>query len=263
MKTHCEVAAPRGFCPVVMFVVSTLAVALFAPCTAAQAQSEDAKASSAKSASETETYRTFYLNNITQQNELMDIQTDMRNMLRNGKIYSVPLQNAISIRGTAEDLQLAQKVIADLDRPRRLYRITYNITETDSGKRIGAQSFSLVAIAGEKTVFKQGSRVPIVTGSYDAAASIANTQVQYQDVGMNIEVTVNGDVDGLRLRSKVEQTNVADEKSGVGAQDPIVRQTVLEGTASMMLGKSLMLGSLDIPGTTRKQEIEVVAELVK
>jgi type II secretory pathway component GspD/PulD (secretin) len=193
----------------------------------------------------------------------MDIQTDMRNMLRNVKIYSVPSQNAICVKGTAEDLQLAQKIVADLERPRKIYRITYNITDSDSGKRIGTQSFSLVVASGEKTVFKQGSRVPIVTGSYDAAASIANTQVQYQDVGMNIEATVNGDVDGLRLRSKVEQTNVADEKSGVGAQDPIVRQTVLEGIASVMLGKSLILGSLDVPGTTRKQEIEVVAELVK
>jgi hypothetical protein len=28
-------------------------------------------------------------------------------------------------------------------------------------------------------------------------------------------------------------------------------------------GKPLILGSLDVPGNTRKQEIEVVAELVK
>jgi type II secretory pathway component GspD/PulD (secretin) len=263
MKSNCDSTENRSFSTTHALVVCALATALFTPCIVAQAQSDDSKPSSAKPAAETETYHTFYLNNITQQNELMDIQTDIRNMLRDGKIYSVPSQNAISVRGTAEDLQLAQKMIADLDRPRKIYRITYNITDTDGDKRIGTQSFSLVAASGEKTIFKQGSRVPIVTGSYDAAASIANTQVQYQDVGMNIEATVNGDVDGLRLRSKVEQTNVADEKSGVGAQDPIVRQTVLEGTASVLLGKSLMLGSLDIPGTTRKQDIEVVAELVK
>jgi len=38
---------------------------------------------------------------------------------------------------------------------------------------------------------------------------------------------------------------------------------VLEGTSALTLGKPLILGSLDIPGTTRKQEIAVVSELVK
>jgi len=38
---------------------------------------------------------------------------------------------------------------------------------------------------------------------------------------------------------------------------------VLDDTSTLTPGKSLVLGSLDIPGTTRKQEIEVVAELVK
>jgi hypothetical protein len=65
------------------------------------------------------------------------------------------------------------------------------------------------------------------------------------------------------LRTKVEQTTVADEKSGVGAQDPIVRQTVLDGASTLSLDKPLVLGSLDILGSTRKQEIAVIAELVK
>jgi hypothetical protein len=34
----------------------------------------------------------------------------------------------------------------------------------------------------------------------------------------------------------------------VGEQDPIVRQTVLEGTSFLTLGTPLMLGSVDIPG---------------
>jgi hypothetical protein len=103
--------------------------------------------------------------------------------------------------------------------------------------------------------------VPIVTGvSGDTATG---TQVQYIDVGLSIEASADGYLDGVRLHSKVEQTNLADEKSGIGAQDPIVRQTVLDGASTMVPGKPLILGSLDLPGATRKQEIEVVAELVK
>jgi hypothetical protein len=150
-------------------------------------------------------------------------------------------------------------MIADLDRPKRVYRLTYTITEMDSGKRIGTQHFSLIALSGGKTILKQGSRVPIVTGTYDVGTPKQNSQVQYQDVGLSIEATL----DGESLHTKVEQTSPAEERSGVGSQDPIVRQTVLDGTSSLTLGKPLVLGSFDIPGSTRHQDIEVASELVK
>jgi hypothetical protein len=65
-----------------------------------------------------------------------------------------------------------------------------------------------------------------------------------------------------RNRSKVEQSSIAEEKSGVGAGDPIVRQTVIEGTAFLAVGKPLILGSIDISGSTRRLDIEVMMEQV-
>jgi hypothetical protein len=55
---------------------------------------------------------------------------------------------------------------------------------------------------------------------------------------------------------------VSDEKSGIGMQDPVFHQTVLEGTATIVPGKPLVLGSLDIPGTNRHQQVEVTAEAI-
>jgi hypothetical protein len=81
--------------------------------------------------------------------------------------------------------------------------------------------------------------------------------VQYVDVGLSIEATI----DGSRLRTKVEQSTIADEKSAVGAQDPVIRQGVLEETSTLVEGKPLVLGSFDIPGTARHEEIGVVSEL--
>jgi type II secretory pathway component GspD/PulD (secretin) len=133
----------------------------------------------------------------------------------------------------------------------------------DGDKQLGAQHLALVVASGDKTSLKQGSRVPIVTGMYDQEKQGANSQVQYQDVGLNIEVSLKGYLDGLSLRTKIEQTSVADDKSGVGPQDPVVKQTVFEGLSTLMQGKPLALGSFDVPGSTRKQTIEVVAELVK
>jgi hypothetical protein len=84
----------------------------------------------------------------------------------------------------------------------------------------------------------------------------------YLDVGMNFDATLDEFANGVRLRSKVEQSSIAEEKSSVGAQDPIVRQTVMEGTSFLAPGKPLILGSLDIPGSTRHLDIEVVMEQI-
>lgn len=270
MKSNCDEAEVSPLGAVQGIVAFTLALALFAPASTAMAQTEDSKPSQSKP--EAETYQTFYLNNITQQNELNEIQNDLRNMLSHAKIYSVAMQNIISVKGTPEDLQLAQKIITDLDRTKKIYRLTFTITDVDGGKHAGTQTFALIAASGERSLFKQGSRVPIVTGSYDTANAGPETQVQYQDIGMLIEATVTGSAEGLMLRSKVEQSSLAVDllaqfaqsaQSAGSLRDPVVRQSVLDGVTALTPGKPVVLGSLDAPGTTRKQEIEVVAEQVK
>jgi hypothetical protein len=88
-------------------------------------------------------------------------------------------------------------------------------------------------------------------------------KVQYQDVGLLIEATADEIQNGVRLRSKISQTSLAGEKSGLGAQDPIIHETELEGISILVLGKPQMLGSLDLAGGSRKQEIEVMVEVVQ
>jgi type II secretory pathway component GspD/PulD (secretin) len=233
-----------------------LAIAALLLLPHAPAQETEARNSSAKQ--DTDQTQTFFLKNITERNDLNDIMTDLRNVINRAKIYSVASQNAITMHASAEDLQAAQKLIAEIDRPKKVYRITYTITESDSGKKTGVEHYSLIVASDNKSVFKQGNRIPIVTGSFDKDNSGANTQIQYLDVGMNIEAYVSG----VGLHTKIEQSSVADEKSNVGIQDPLVRQTMLEGTSTFTSGKAIPLGSIDIPGTTRHQDIDVVAELV-
>ena len=225
----------------------------------ARAQTPDAPPKPAESKADPETVETFYLSHATAQNDLNDVQAALRNMLPRAKLYSSQSQNAISIRANAEEMQLAKKMISDLDRPRKAWRVTYTITEIDDGKRIGEQHLALLVVAGGKTFLKHGNRVPIVTGMYDKENASPSSQIQYLDVGLNIEASLDGD----RLRSKIEESAVADEKSGIGAQDPVVRQTMLESVSDIIPGKSLVLGSLDIPGTTRRQEITASTESVQ
>jgi general secretion pathway protein D len=61
--------------------------------------------------------QTFYLTNVSQQNDANEIMVAIRNLLDPGlKIYLVASQNALVIRGTPDELILAEKIINDLDR---------------------------------------------------------------------------------------------------------------------------------------------------
>ncbi len=260
MKPNPDETGRRVSC-VQMLVGLALVLMLLAPCVQAQAQTTEQKAADQKPAESKPfpgSYQTLYLTNVSELHQLNDVVTDMRNMLPRARLYSVQSQNAVSFFGTAEDLALAQKMIADLDKPQIVYRLTYTITEMDGGKEIGKQHFALTATSGGRTTLKLGSRVPIITGSYDTGATKSNSQVQYQDVGL----TIDAFLDGQSLRTKIEQTSPTGERTAGAVQDPVIRQTVLDATANFAAGKPLALGSIDIPGSTRHEDVEVVAEAV-
>jgi type II secretory pathway component GspD/PulD (secretin) len=259
MKFNRIGAARRTKNLVRMFALPVLALAFFATGARAQAQPKD---------SETEihspqTYHTLYLTNLNRPTDAIDIVTDLRNMLTSAKVYYVPSQNAISLLGTSDDFQLAKQILSDIDRTRKTYRLTYTITDTDNGQTLGTRHVDLVVGSGGTAELKQGTRVPIVTGSYDGGSARSNTQVQYQDVGLMIEASLNGAPDDLRLQTRIEQSSISDEHSGLSAQDPVIRQTELKATSTLAPGKSSVLGSLDIPGSTHHMEIEVRSEPVQ
>ena len=209
-----------------------------------------------------EIYQTLYLTNLTQQNDANELVTDLRNMLPNAKLYYVPSQSAISLRASGEDIALAQKILSDLDKTKKIYRLTYTMTERDGGKTIGVQHFSIIVASGSRTDFKQGSRVPVAVNTTSSPGG-ASSEITYLDVGQEIEASLDGYLDGVRLRTKVVQSGIVEDKPGVGTQAPVIRQTTLEGTSTLVQGKPLVLGSLDVPGSTRHQEVEVVSELVR
>jgi type II secretory pathway component GspD/PulD (secretin) len=263
MQLNRIVAHWHGLALAAVMAVVALTVALLPPGAAAQTKPYDAQAGEPKPAAiaAPETVRTIFLTNASEQNDFNDIQTDLRNVVPRAKIYGIQAQNAITIRATAEDMEIAQKLIADLDQPQKLYRLTYTITNIDAGKHIGSQQFILLVRLGEKSTFKQGSRVPIVTGTYEGQPP--GTQVQYQDIGLSISAQVSGSPDSLDVHTKIEESSLGEEKSVAAAQDPVVLQTVLDESSVLSNSKPLVLGTLDLTGTTQSQEIKVVAELVR
>src|SRR5215475_3004935 len=123
----------------------TLTLTFFIQSAHAQTQAPDLRA--AEPLSSQEAYQTFYLASLTRQQDAMDLVSDLRNMLPRAKLFFVSSQNAISMRGTSDDIKLAQKILADIDRARTAYRVTYVVTDIDNGKRLGTQRFALVVVS--------------------------------------------------------------------------------------------------------------------
>lgn len=201
-----------------------------------------------------------FLSHTTGQNDMNDIQTALRNCFTWVKIYGVQGQNALAIKATPEEMQAVKKMIAELDRPKKIYRVTYNISDVENGRRTATQHYSMVLAEGARATLREGKRVPLVTGTTGENTTPAsqNPQVQYVDVGVNIQASI----EGQGLKTKVELSAVADEKSGIGAQDPVIQQTMLESTATLGASKPVVLGQVDVPGSTRHEEIDVTTELL-
>jgi len=83
----------------------------------------------------------FYLGNATQQTDLNDVQTALRNVFTDAKLYAVPSQYAIVMRGTPDQLLLAEQLIDDLDKARPEVVIDVAVLQVDKDKvrNIGLQ----------------------------------------------------------------------------------------------------------------------------
>jgi general secretion pathway protein D len=273
---------------------------------------------------------TFYLTNAWQQNDLNDVATAIRNVMPSAKAFPVQSQNAIVMRGTPDELLLAQQLIANLDKPRgevvvdiavlevsknwektlglqwpssfgitlqncttssstttcstsssssssssssdspSLYNLahlnssnfqvtvgsaTLNLLLTDNNTKV-LQSPRIRATDAQKATMKIGSRIPIATGSYQtgssssSVSSLVNTQFQYQDVGVNIEMTPSVHYDrDVTLKIKIEVSSESGTETISGVTEPIISQRVVDQVIRLREGEASILG-----GIQNKQE---------
>ncbi len=60
--------------------------------------------------------KTFYLSNLSQPTELQDVVNALRTILEVSRIQQLPSQGAIVVRGTPDQVALAEKLISDIDK---------------------------------------------------------------------------------------------------------------------------------------------------
>ncbi|HEX5235472.1 MAG TPA: cohesin domain-containing protein [Silvibacterium sp.] len=103
--------------------------------------------------------QTFYLTNVSQQNDFTDIQTALRNMFQTAKIYGVASQNAIIMRGTPDELLLAQKLIDDLDKAKPEVVVDVAVLEVSRNweRNIGLQLPQTASVGLQASNFNQSA----------------------------------------------------------------------------------------------------------
>ena len=109
--------------------------------------------------------QTFYLTNAWQQNDLNDVQTALRNVLTNIKVYGLASQNALVVRGTPDELLLAQKLISDLDKARPEVVVDVAVMEVSKNweRNLGIQWPASASVTIQSTSANSSTTCP--TGS--------------------------------------------------------------------------------------------------
>jgi general secretion pathway protein D len=279
---------------------------------------------------EDEVVGTFYISNSLTQQDLTEIVNGLRQLLDLHRVQQLNAQNAIVVRDTPDKLELAAKIIRDIDKAkpevllhvqvlsanrdrmrqlgilhRQTVALTFNprcsvqpsntdcssssstSSSTSSSplqitlnnlKHLASADYSLTlpgasaeailtdsktkivqdpeirVTDGEKATLKIGQRVPVATGSTQAATGVAasaalsslvNTQFTYIDVGVNIEAQPRVHPDGeVSMKLVVEVSSVASFQTIGGIQEPVISQRKIGHEVRLKDGEVNILGGL-------------------
>jgi general secretion pathway protein D len=133
---------------------------------------------------------------------------------------------------------------------------TANFLLTDSSTKI-LQNPELRGVDGQSAKLKIGDRVPVATGSFQAGVGVGstsgagfvnplvNTQFQYIDVGVNIDMTphVHPNRD-ISLKVSIEVSSVTGTSSIGGISQPIISQRKVEHEIRLKEGEVSILAGL-------------------
>ena len=258
--------------------------------------------------------KTFYLRNAATPSDLQQAAGTLKAILDISRIQVTPEQRSLTLRGTPEQMVLAQKLLGDIDKPKsevvidvtvmevsrdKLHTIGTNpptsasvtlapggssTTSSSSGSSssssssltldsfiglhagdfsvsVSGVSFSLLAsdsntkviqrpeiraMDSEKASLKIGDRVPIATGSFQSGlGGSVNTQFQYLDVGVNIDITPYVHADNeVTLKMSLSISSVAGVQNIGGFNQPTIGQRTIEHQARLADGEVNLIGGI-------------------
>jgi len=125
---------------------------------------------------------------------------------------------------------------------------TFSFLMSDSNTKL-IQNPEIRALDNEKATLKIGDRVPIATGSFAGTAGggspLVNTQFQYLDVGVNIDITPHVHSENeVTLKMTLEISSVTGEQNIGGVTQPIIGQRRIEHETRLLDGEVNLVGGI-------------------
>ena len=150
--------------------------------------------------------------------------------------------------------------------PQHFYRLHFAVQEIDAGGKVTntrAYEETIATGNGPDQQIKTGSRVPIIVGSSGSSPNVNNTEFQYIDLGVDIDVRNASDrADKLSFRLKATVSSIARLTEIAGTGEPVIRQNTWDSTLSVPIGKPTAVYSSDDLDSKGKMQIEVTATKV-
>jgi general secretion pathway protein D len=197
--------------------------------------------------------------------EVLEARTDrLRNLgVQPGQSASIAINpNATTTTGTNTTTTTNNTTLRTLshlnsnDYSVTLPNFTANAVLTDTYTKI-IQNPELRSVDGQQAKLKIGDRIPIATGSFQAGVGVGavgsaglvnplvNTQFQYQDVGVNIDITPRVHPNHeISMKTKIEVSSVTGTSTIGGISQPIISQRVVEHDIRLKDGEAFILGGL-------------------
>src|SRR6202167_506675 len=265
--------------------------------------------------------KTFYLQNLSQPTELQDVVNAIRAVWDVQRVQQLLSQNALVVRGTPDQIALAEKLVEDLDKARPEVVVDIAVLQISKDKSrtlglspptsatvtlqanintststttttsttgstssglslnnlatlnandfqvaIGSANLSAVmgdsdtkmlqnpqvrALDNQKATLQIGERVPVATGSFQPGIGgvginpLVNTQFQYLDVGVNIDITPKVHANGeVTLKVVMDISSVTGTSNIGGISQPIIGQRKIEHEVRLKEGEVNLLGGM-------------------
>lgn len=136
--------------------------------------------------------KTFYLANLSQPTELQDIVNAMRQILEISRIQPLPSEGAVVVRGTPDQVALAQKLVADLDKakPEVIVDVAIMQISRDKVKTLGISppTSATVALQNNITNTTVGTTTTSSTAANTNTTSGTPNQINFNQIG-NLNAT--------------------------------------------------------------------------
>jgi hypothetical protein len=129
------------------------------------------------------------------------------------------------------------------------YRLDFSVNELEDGKKINSRQYALNLNTDSGNELKIGTRVPVESKP---------GEFQYLDVGTSIwsNLQERGGAIDLSVRAEISNFALPEQNQGRDGR-PVLRQFKINAGTVAVLGKPMVIGSVDDPNSKRQFQLEV------